>query len=76
MFRLRANSDCFGVDIEPGVFHSFFALEEDTVLFEVKPGPYERIADKDFAAWAPKEGTAEARSYLEGLYRMCEEKYR
>ena len=74
MLRMRANTDCFGVDIEPGVFHTFFALEEDTVLFEVKPGPYERSADKDFAAWAPKEGTAEARSYLEGLYRICDEK--
>jgi cupin fold WbuC family metalloprotein len=60
----------FGVDIHAGVFHTFFALEKDTVLFEVKPGPYKKISDKDFAAWAPTEGTDEAKAYLDQLYRL------
>jgi cupin fold WbuC family metalloprotein len=65
--NLRAGSGTVGVDIRPGVFHTFFALEEDTVLFEVKPGPYEALSDKDFASWAPKEGTPEASLYLKDL---------
>ena len=65
--ELSAQSSAFGVDIEPGVYHTFFALEPDTVLFEVKPGPYERSSDKDFAPWAPKEGSGGEDRYLAGL---------
>ena len=46
---LRAASLNFGIDIEPHIFHSFIAIEEDTVLFEVKPGPHDKELDKDFA---------------------------
>lgn len=69
-FVLGANQASFGIDIHPGVFHTFVALEEDTVLFEVKPGPYEKTSDKDFAPWAPKEGTESAQAYLEQLLRF------
>lgn len=44
------------VEIQGGRWHTLFALDPDTVLFEVKPGPYRPLADKDFAAWAPREG--------------------
>ncbi len=57
----------FGVDFEPCIFHTFLALESDTVLFEVKPGPYTRNTDKDFAPWAPEEFTEAAEAYLVGL---------
>ena len=42
----------YGIDFEGGTWHSFHALEKDTVLFEVKPGPYNPDADKEFAPWA------------------------
>ena len=67
---LAAGSANFGVDSEPGVFHTFLALAENTVLFEVKPGPYEQSSDKDFASWAPKEGTPEVKGYMENLYAL------
>lgn len=70
-YTLEAGTPVFGVDIEPGVYHTFFALTEDTVLFEVKNGPYAHSNDKDFAAWAPKEGDPEAAAYLEQLYVMA-----
>ena len=60
-------TDNFGVDIEPTVYHSFYALAEDTVIFETKPGPYVKETDKLFAEWAPAEGTEEARVYLKKL---------
>jgi cupin fold WbuC family metalloprotein len=68
-YRLGVNQPLFGIDIHAGIFHTFIALEEDTVVFEVKPGPYEKALDKDFAPWAPREGTAEAPAYLESLHR-------
>lgn len=67
---LTAGSDNFGVDSEPGVFHTFLALTEDTVLFEVKPGPYKQSSDKDFASWAPAEGTPETQVYMDYLYSL------
>jgi cupin fold WbuC family metalloprotein len=44
------------VEVPPDTWHSLVALEPGTVLFELKPGPYRPIGDKDFAAWAPAEG--------------------
>jgi len=54
----------YGCDIRPGVCHTIFALVPDTVIFEVKPGPYHPASDKDFAAWAPQEYSLEAAAFL------------
>jgi hypothetical protein len=43
-------------------------LSEDTVLFEVKPGPYSEASYKDFAPWAPAEYSAKAEEYLHQLF--------
>ena len=59
----------FGVDYRAGVWHTFIALEPDTVVFEVKPGPYDAATDKEFAPWAPAEGEAEAADFLATLER-------
>jgi cupin fold WbuC family metalloprotein len=64
---MRAGGELFGVDIEPGVWHSLIVLEADSVIFEVKNGPYARCSDKDFPAWAPPEGSPEAARYLDEL---------
>lgn len=68
--HLAAGSPKFGIDSEPGVFHTFVAIERDTVLFEVKPGPYGQSSDKDFATWAPAEGTEESLNYMKHLYEI------
>ncbi len=67
---LAAGTNAFGFDCEPGIFHTFLALCCDTVLFEVKPGPYQADTDKDFAAWAPSERSAEVTSFLTYLYKQ------
>ena len=41
------------VEIEGDTWHTVAALGRDAVLFELKPGPYRPIDDKDFADWAP-----------------------
>jgi cupin fold WbuC family metalloprotein len=69
---LRAGGAAFGIDTEPGVFHTFLAADADTLLFEVKPGPYHRATDKDFAAWAPAEDdSAAASKYLKHLEQVA-----
>jgi cupin fold WbuC family metalloprotein len=64
---LDTGRDVYGCDIRPGVWHTIFALAPDTVVFEVKPGPYSPANDKDFASWAPKEYSADAALYLTQL---------
>jgi cupin fold WbuC family metalloprotein len=66
-YILKVHSLQMGVDTEGGTYHTFFALEPDTVLFEVKPGPYSAVADKEFAPWAPPEYSEDAQKYLEEL---------
>jgi len=70
-FTLAAGSPDVGVDIEPAVYHTFFALQADTVVFEVKPGPYDAALDKEFAPWAPEEGSPAAADYLAGLHKLA-----
>jgi cupin fold WbuC family metalloprotein len=62
--RLSPGSDRVGVDTAGGIYHCFTALEPDTVLFEVKPGPYDPATDKEFAPWAPEEDAEEADRFL------------
>jgi cupin fold WbuC family metalloprotein len=66
-FLLAAHGPRFGVDLAPGIYHAFLALKPDTVLYEVKPGPYAPENDKAFAAWAPEEGSPDAPAYLAEL---------
>jgi cupin fold WbuC family metalloprotein len=65
---LAAGSPTFGIDLVAGVCHSFVVLESDSVVYEVKPGPYIKATDKDFAAWAPGEGDPEVDDYLVYLH--------
>ena len=65
--HINPKEGIFGVDYRAGVWHTFIALEPDTVVFEVKPGPYDAATDKEFAPWAPAEGDAEAVDYLSAL---------
>jgi cupin fold WbuC family metalloprotein len=43
------------VEIAGGCWHTVSALDSGTILFELKPGPYRPVVDKDFAGWAPTE---------------------
>jgi cupin fold WbuC family metalloprotein len=65
--RLTAGGEAFGIDIAAGSYHSFLVRAPDTLMYEVKQGPYSRLDDKDFAPWAPPEGSAEVGAYLSAL---------
>lgn len=55
------------VDVRPGLWHAVLALVPDTAVFEIKPGPYAPLGDKDFAPFAPAEGSSGAAAYLAAL---------
>lgn len=60
-YLLDAAGRIRGIDLAPGVWHTVVALDDISVCYEVKPGPWEPASDKDFAGWAPEEATEEAR---------------
>lgn len=57
----------YGIEIPAKTWHSVIALKKNTVVFEVKDGPYQAISDKNFASWAPKEGEPGCDNYLNQL---------
>ena len=69
-FRLRPGPATGVLDIEPRVWHTFVALAPDTIVLEIKGGPYDRDLDKVFPDWAPAEGDPAAPAYQEALRRM------
>ncbi len=73
LIPLSATDGCLGVDIPAGVWHTIVALASGSVFFETKPGPYQALTDKDFAPWAPVEGSPEAEPYLQSLLEIVEQ---
>lgn len=64
---LEAGSLQQGAEIAAAVFHTVICLEPDSVLYEIKEGPFSPIGDKDFASWAPKEGSPQCDGYLQNI---------
>jgi cupin fold WbuC family metalloprotein len=67
LILLGPQTGTIGVDCRAGIWHTFFALEPDTVVFEVKAGPFDANTDKDPAPWAPPENTPAGARYLADL---------
>lgn len=66
-YTLKAASSNPMIDIEPNIWHSFLVLEPDTIVMEIKRGPYDSQLDKAFADWAPEEGTSKVPKYINRL---------
>ena len=58
-----------GVEVPPGCWHTVLAMQEGSVLLEVKAGPFDPVRPKELAPWAPDESASGAASYLEELRR-------
>lgn len=68
-----AGCDSVGFDIEAGVWHGLVVLEDDTVLFEVKEGPYAPITPENIAPWTP---AADDELAVEKFVAELEEKFK
>jgi cupin fold WbuC family metalloprotein len=73
--RLEAGGASFAVDVAPGIYHAFLVRAPDTLIYEVKSGPYTALSDKDFATWAPAEGSSDVPGYVEQLERALAERF-
>lgn len=62
--NLGDDSENYGIEIAEGTFHTLVALAPNTVMFELKEGPYVPTSDKDFLPQFPTEGTTEAQTQV------------
>ena len=64
------------MEIEPDIWHSFIILETNTVIYEIKQGPFAPIDPKDMAPWAPKpQETEAAQNYIQELLSAYQPQY-
>ena len=63
---------CAGAELSAGTWHTVIALVPDSVLLELKAGPFDPHMAKEFAEWAPEEETASAEEYLRRLRVLVE----
>ena len=56
------------VEIPSYRWHTVIALEKESVLLEIKAGPFNPEFPKDYASWAPNESSKEAAAYLKQLF--------
>ena len=56
-----------GINLPAGVWHTVVAEVPDSILFEVKSGPFNPDQAKEYASWAPAENTPEAAVYVTEL---------
>lgn len=69
---LDSNSGTYAVEIPARSWHTVLSLEEGTVVFEFKDGPYNATDDKNFATWAPKEGDADCQTYNNNILKQLD----
>ena len=70
--KISATGTTRGVELGEGMFHTLIALEPDTVMFELKEGPYVPMSDKDFLPRFPLENTLEAKQWVQTWHRYFE----
>lgn len=61
--ELNAAGPTRGIELPAGVWHTSAAIAPDTVIMEIKRGPYDAKTDKQFASWAPVEGLPECAAF-------------
>jgi len=59
-----------GIEIAPHIWRTVIALTPGAILFEAKEGPFYPDLAKEYPAWAPAEGGAEAGAYFRYLRGM------
>lgn len=63
----------YGADIPAGAWHGIVVLENATVIYEVKAGPFTPLAPENLAPWSPAADDREnAARYLEYLLQELE----
>lgn len=72
--RVSAKGSVRGIELPEGTYHTLIALAPDTLVLELKEGPYDPKTDKEFLENFPSEGTTAAKQLVEtwqGYFNKC-----
>lgn len=62
--QVSASGSTRGIELPEGTYHTLVALVPDTVILELKEGPYDPTTDKEFLDAFPAEGTPAAKQLV------------
>lgn len=62
---ISADGATHAIELPEGIYHTLVALAPDTVMLELKEGPYNSSTDKEFLDGFPTEGTSAAEQMVE-----------
>lgn len=62
--RVVLGDECKALEMDAGTWHAVLSLDHGGVIFEVKHGAYQPVAEQDSASWAPAEGEAGTRDLM------------
>lgn len=65
--NVGAGCEIMGFEIEANVWHTWLPLEDDSIFFEVKQGPYDPKGANEFAEWSPADESSEVIKFIERL---------
>ncbi len=57
----------YGAEIPAKIWHTLITLEKNSLVYELKDGPWNASDDKNFAEWAPTEGDSNCLEYNKSL---------
>lgn len=63
--RISATIGTRAIELAEATYHTLIALEPDTVMLELKEGPYNPATDKEFLVQFPHEGDPQTRQWLD-----------
>jgi cupin fold WbuC family metalloprotein len=64
-YAVGEGAGAFGYETPQATWHTLLVSTPTAAFYEVKEGPYDPATSVEFAPWAPAEGDAKARAYLE-----------
>ncbi|MCX6879614.1 MAG: WbuC family cupin fold metalloprotein [Verrucomicrobia bacterium] len=67
---LSAANGNLGVELEENSFHMLTALESESVVFEIKEGPFVPHTEASSAPWAPPDGSPDAPAFLSMIFGL------
>ena len=53
-----------GIEMDPETWHTIYPITDESVILEIKQGPYIPTEESDFASWAPEEGDQTVSNFL------------
>lgn len=67
---LQAGGETTAIEMAAGTWHTLIVQQPDTILFEVKQGPFDAASNAEFADWAPQENTPAVADFMQQLLAL------